>query len=264
MKRSIELLVATATAPGAAGIAATAVAGDSLIVKNGIGSRILTCWSDHQAAGFAQIIRNTSGHDTTRDLRYEVAASELAVHQPTGVPNECAAQELLGITLAGSAVAGDVETLCMLMEYDDLRGLGDQNLIDWPTLQRRMVKTVNLDITLAAAVGPAFAGSEELMTADTDLLKANSEYAVLGYKVRAETAAVYLKGPDTANVRVGGPGNDLDGKNTAEWFTMLSRAYGRPMIPVISTGNKGSTFCGCHADENAGAVVVTWLLALLK
>lgn len=264
MKRSIELLVATATAPGAAGVAATAVAGDSLVIKNGVNARILQSWSDHQGAGFCQIVRNTSGHDTTRDLRYEVAVSDLAKHQPTGIANEVAAQELLSVTIAGSATAGDVETLCMLMEYDDLRGLGDQNLIDWPTLQRRMVKTVNLDITLAAAAGPAFATSEELITADTDLLKSNSEYAVMGYKVRTEVSAVYLKGPDTANVRVGGPGNDLAGDATSEWFTLLSRAYGRAMIPVISTGNKGSTFCGCHQDENAGAVVVTWLLALLK
>ena len=264
MKRHIELLVATATAPGAAGAAAAAVAGDSLIIANGQQARILQAWSDHQAAGFAQIIRTTSGHDTTRDLRYEVAVSELSGHMPMGVASELAPQELLSITLAGSATAGDVETLCLLVEYDELKGLGDQNLIDWPTLMRRMEKTVNLDVQIAAAVGPAFAASEELITAETDLLKANREYAVLGYKVRAETAAVYLRGPDTANRRVGGPGNDLDARTTLGWFTGLSRAFGRPCIPVISAANKGSTFVGVHADENAGNINVSFVLALLK
>lgn len=264
MKRSIELLVATATAPGASGIAGTAVAGDSLTIKNGSGARILQCWSDHQGSGIAQIIRNTSGHDTTRDLRYEVVATELSPHQPMGIPNELAPQELLSLLIAGSSAGGDVETLCMLIEYDDLKGLGDQNLIDWDTLKRRLVKTCNLDVSLTAAVGPAFATSEELITAETDLLKANSEYAVVGYKVRQECAAVYIRGSDTANVRIGGPGNDLDARYTTEWFSLLSRAYDRPMIPVINTGNKGSTFVGCHQDENAGTVNVTFILALLK
>lgn len=264
MKRHIELLVATAIAPGAAGAAGAAVAGDSLIIKNGSDARMIQCWSDHQAAGFAQIIRGTSGHDTTRDLRYEVPISEIELHQPMGVANVLSPQETLSILLGGSAVAGDVETLCMLIEYQNLKGLGDQNLIDWPTLMRRMEKTVNLDVTIAAAVGPAFATSEELITAELDLLKSNREYAIIGYKVRSECAAVYVRGSDTANMRIGGPGNDLNGELTAEWFALLSRAYGEAMIPVIDTGNKGSTFVGVHQDENAGNVNVSFLLALLK
>lgn len=264
MKRNLELLVVTATAPGAAGAAGVAVAGDSLIIANGEKARILQCWSDHQAAGFAQIIRNTSGHDTTRDLRYEVAISELSPHMPMGIASELAPQETLAVTIAGSATAGDVETLCMLIEYDELKGLGDQNLIDWPTLLRRMEKTVNLDVQIAAAVGPAFVTSEELITAETDLLKANREYAVIGYKVRQETAAVYLRGPDTANRRLGGPGNDLDANTTLQWFALLARAFDRPMIPVIGASNKGSTFVGVHADENAGNINVSFALALLK
>jgi len=264
MKRNLELLVFTATAPGAAGIAGTAVAGDSAIVANGAKARILQAWSDHQGAGFAQIIRNTSGHDTTRDLRFEVAVSELSPHLPMGVPADLAPQETLAVTIAGSATAGDVETLALLIEYEDLKGLGDQNLVSWDEVQKRMEKVVCLDVQIAAAVAPAFATSEELITAETDLLKANREYAVLGYKVRQECAAVYLRGPDTANRRLGGPGNDLDANTTLQWFAMLSRAYQRPMIPVIGASNKGSTFVGVHADENAGNINVSFSLALLK
>lgn len=264
MKRNIELLVATATAPGAGGAAAAAVAGDSLTIKNGEAARMLQCWSDHQAAGFAQLVRNTSGHDTSRDIRYDVAASELAVHQPMGIATRLAPQEQLSITLAGSATAGDVESFCALVEYDGLKGLGDQNLIGYDELLRRMENVVNVSVTLAAAVAPLFATSEELLTAETDYLKANTDYAVMGYKVRTEAAAIYIKGPDTANLRIGGPGNDLAGEVTSQWYSTLARAYNRPMIPVISTGNRGSTFVGCHADENAGNVNVCFILAQLK
>lgn len=264
MKRNIELLVFTATAAAVAGSAGVAVAGDSLIVKNGKEARCLAIWADMQTAGFIQLVRQTSGHDTTRDYRVESAASQIELLTALGIPLVLAPQETLIPTISGGAVAGDVETVVMLNEYDELNGLGDQQLISWAELQKRTVNVTTMDATIAAAVGPAFATSEETIFADSDLLKANSKYAIIGYRVRQECAAVYIKGPDTANVRVGGPGNDLQGEITSQWFAMLSRAYDRPMIPVIDTGNKGNTFVGVHADENAGNINVSFILALLK
>jgi len=262
MKRHIELLCASFTQATVAGSAAAAVAGDSLVVKNGKGARSLTHWADLQAAGAVQIVR-PSGHDTTRDNRVRVPASECELLLPLGLGLEVEPQETLGVTIFEANTVGDVATWCALMEYDELPGQ-DQNLIDFNQLKSRMEKLMTIDCGLTAAAGPAFATSEELITAESDLLKANRNYAVLGYKVSVECAAVYLKGPDTGNVRVGGPGNDLDSDLTSNYFLTLSRAFGRPMIPVINSGNKASTYFGCHQDENAAAVPVTWFLALLK
>lgn len=264
MKRNLELLVFTATAAAAGGTAATAVAGDSLIIKNGKAARCLAMWADMQTAGAVQLIRQNSGHDTTRDLRFEIPASQIELMTALGLAFPLAAQETLSPTIFGGGVAGDVETVVMLNEYEELAGLGEQRLIDWDALIKRMENLVTVDATIAAAVGPAFATSEETIFADSDLLKANTDYAWIGYRVRQEAAAVYLKGPDTANVRVGGPGNDLQGEVTSQWFAMLSRAYARPCIPVFNTGNKGSTVIGVHADENAGNINVSLLLAKLK
>lgn len=260
--RNIELLVATATAAASGGTAAAAVTGDSLVVKNAKQARILAAWVDMQAAGYVQIVR-PSGHDTTRDYRARVPASEIEMILALGLPLEVEPQETLSITLAEAGTAGDVATLAMLMEYDDLNGV-NQRLMDWPDLQKKIEKIVTIDCTLAMAVGPAFAASEELITAESDLLKANRDYAVIGYRVATECAAVYIRGQDTGNVRIGGPGNDLNGELTCQWFAMLSRAFNRPMIPVINSGNKGNTYFGGHQDENEADVSVSWILALLK
>lgn len=260
MKRNIELLVFASTAS----VALAAAPGDSLTIKNGTAARCLAIWADLQGAGVIQLIRPTSGHDTTRDLRFELAASQIELLTALGIAFPLAPQETLLPTITGSVVAGDVDTVVMLNEYDNLNGLGDQRLLGWDEVERRMENLVTLDVTIAAAVGPAFAASEETIFADSDLLKANREYAIIGYRVRQECAAVYVKGPDTSNLRIGGPGNDLQGEVTAQWFAMLSRAYGRPMIPVVNIGNKGSTVVGVHADENAGNINVSFILALLK
>lgn len=265
MSRHIELLVCSATAAAVAGSAATAVSGDrdSLTIKNAERARIIAGWCDMQAAGAVQIVRGTGGHDTTRDLRFRVPASEVELLWQEGIAQNVEPQETLAVTLFEAATAGDVATLAMLLEYDNLKGI-EQRLMTWQELQSRALGFTTVDATLTAAVGPAFITSEELITAESDLLKANTDYAVLGYRVSVECAAVYLRGPDTGNLRVGGPGNDLDGQLTVNWFASLSRQFGRAMIPVINTGNKASTFFGCHQDENATAVPVTWYLARLK
>lgn len=260
--RSIELLIATATQAVAGGSAAAAVTGDSLTVKNGKSARIITGWADMQTAGFVQIVR-PSGHDTTRDLRFRVPASEVELFGVLGIEHKVEPQETLAITIGAGGVVGDVETVGLLMEYEDLNGV-NQRLLTWDQLENKIEETLTLDCTLTAAVGPAFSTSEELITAESDLLKANRDYAVLGYRCSVECAAIYIKGQDTGNVRIGGPGNDLDGDLTNQWFAMLSRAIKKPMIPIINSGNKANTFIGCHQDENATAVPVSLNLALLK
>jgi len=50
----------------------------------------------------------------------------------------------------------------------------------------------------------------------------------------------------------------------SQWFMVLSRLHGEPMVPVFNSGNKQNCFIGVATDENAGTFVVTLHLALLK
>lgn len=259
----IELLSAYATAPGTSGAAGAAVTGDSLTIKNGRGDiDILAVWTDFQnaAGGFVGIVR-PSGHDTTRDIRFRTAQAVVEVRNPLGVSIAVAAQETLGITIADSVTAGDVATVCMLMRYADLPGIS-QRMITPAQLASRMDKLTTIEATITSSAGPGYSGAE-LITAESALLKANRDYAVLGMNTAAQVAAVTLQGPDTGNVKIGIPGS-TDPKITAGWFPLLARAYGEALIPVINSGNAASTYLGVITDENAGSIPISLTLALLK
>jgi hypothetical protein len=259
----IESLAFTATAPGAGGAAAAAVAGDSLTTRNGkLGTaiRALAIWTDFQAVGFLQIATPT-GHDQTRGWRTVVAANDPTPILPLGAPFPFQPQELISATIAGSATAGDVETGCALMFYENMPGL-QARLARWDDVKARIVRMTTVQASIVSAAGPGYSGTE-LITAESNLLRANSNYALLGATCQTTCAGIWLQGPDTANQRVIIPGHSGKAELTSQWFPMLSRAYDLPTIPIISAGNKDSTNIGVITDENAGTFVVSLQLGLL-
>lgn len=257
----IELITASATASAVAGSAAAGVGTDSLTIKNGKGAiDIVAMWQTNQAAGFGQIIF-PSGHDTTRGWRAGVGVGVnvglLALRQNIAVNP----QETLAITLGAAATAGDVDNFSMLVRYRDFPGISGRLMTEAQVLSRTD-KMTTVENSLASTAGPSY-GTPELITADSDLLLANRDYALMGLTCRTAVHAIYMSAPDFGNVRIGAPGMlryDLG----SQWFMMQSRLHEEPMVPVFSSGNKANVFIGVVTDENAGTFVVTAHLALLK
>jgi hypothetical protein len=259
----LQLVTAIATAPGAAGTAAAAVSGDSLTILNGKeGSKIrcVALWARLQAAGFIQVA-NYSGHDLVRGLRTRVALQQQTIENPLGIDWLFRAQETLAVTLAGSATAGDIETACMLFHYENMPGI-DARLMSWDAVRKRASRLTTVEATITSAAGGGYTGAE-LLNSESDLLQANTDYAVLGLSTSVNVAAVWLSGPDTGNVRVGVPGVVDDHDISANFFSLISRAYDIEAIPIINSGNKASTNIGVATDENAGSIPVTVHLAML-
>lgn len=257
----IETIGFTATAPGTSGAAAAAVAGDSLVIKNGKSPVIMGLACDFQGAGFAQVVFPT-GHDTTRGMRQPVAAGEPTPRIPVGVALPITAQETMAVTVAGSATAGDVENGILLIGYEEMPG-SQQNLIKWSACMKRMVKFTTVYATLAVGTGGTWSG-EEALNADSDLLIANREYALLGMEFLNECAAVSIKGPDTAGVRIAVPGSVEFADLSMNYFAAMSRAFGdETLIPVINSANKSNTLLQVLGDENGGTVTVALQLCLL-
>jgi hypothetical protein len=260
----IELLAFSATAPGAAGAAATVVgATDSLVIKNDRGSKppkFITLWGKQQTAGFQQIVTPTQ-HDTTRGFRYNVGLNEQRNVLPQGLSLEVQPQETLTITIAGSATAGDVEIGAGLICYPNLPGV-TQRLITFAQLEDKLEKFTTVSSTITGAATGYTGG--ELITAESDLLRANTDYAVLGMTTNTACAAIVLRGPDTGYVRIGLPGDPDDTERTQDYFCQLSRSHGMPLIPVINSGNKASTFLEILQDENNVSPLVTLFLAQLR
>jgi hypothetical protein len=59
------------------------------------------------------------------------------------------------------------------------------------------------------------------------------------------------------------PGEPDLTEDTMQWFRLMSQAYNLPLIPIISSANKGATLIDSVADENsATGNVVVWLAEL--
>jgi len=261
--KAFESIGYTVTAPGATGTAAAAVAGDSLTIKNSKNPRIMNLVHDGQVTnGWVQVVYPTA-HDTTRGIgRLSTVVGEVTPRMPMGLPLDITPQETMSITVTGSATAGDVESGIIFMSYDELPGLA-QRMISWQQLQSRMEKQTTLQFTIDITAGGAWNGSE-LISADSDLLQANRDYAVIGIEFSVECAGVSIKGPDTGNLRMAVPGSIEFADMSNQWFALMARAYGESCIPIVNSANKSSTFLEGLQDENIADITGSVILALLK
>ena len=129
-------------------------------------------------------------------------------------------QDDLTVELSGSGVGGDIETAALLVWYEELPGINGR-FINGETLFASGVNTLSVDQTITTLATGDWTG-EEAITAESDLLKANTDYAIPGYLASVDCGAVRWRGADFGNLGVGGPG-DPDGRDwTASWFLQLS------------------------------------------
>lgn len=256
-----EMVTALATAAATTGTAGTALTGDSLTVKNGKGKiHTLAGWGSRQTAGFGQIIV-PSGHDTTRNYRAGLAAALTGqVMMPLDMQMNLEAQEVMALTLGETAVAGDIALDSYLVFYENFPGI-NMRTITPQAMESRVDKFTTVESSITAVATGQYVS--EAITADSDLLKANRDYAVMGMTSRTAAHALTLQAPDFGNVRVGIPGM-LRSEVTNQFFMLLSRVHNLPLVPVFNTGNKAQVNIGFCSDENAAATVVTMYLAMLK
>ena len=255
----LELLSYSATAPST-GAAATAATGDSLTIRNAKSkAQIVAWWTKAQTIGTHELLF-PSGHDTSRGIRVQAPVG-IALHDLPII--EVQPQELMTINIVGSATAGDVEAGCFLVFYGDMPGLQGR-LIKADEVDRRARALLTIENTQASTAG--IYGVEELITAESNVLRADSDYAVLGITGSLTVLANYLKGPDVAAARIGcPPPTPLTGTHlTDSFFYRLSQRTGLPTIPVINSGNRASTYLGQSTDENAAASMQHTTLALLS
>jgi len=264
MGKALEIITGRVVAPSTTLTALTMSAGDSLTIRNApIDSEImlLQAWADNQTSGTLRI-RSPRMHDNVEGLRLDVLTSEVKPLLPRRFMQRLIPQDQLTVALSGSATAGDVESAALMVFYADLPGISAR-MIDAPTLLANMVNLMSVENTLALGTGGGYSG-EEAITAEFDQLKANTDYALLGYHVDAECAAVGWRGSDSGNLRVGGPGDELGRDYTGSWFYDLAFWYQMPMIPVFNAANKDAILIDGVQDENGTDVTLTSILAQLK
>jgi hypothetical protein len=259
---AIDTITVTVTAALAAGSAAAAVAGDSLVIRSTASRvRLIQAWIDTDAAGFLQIT-SPKLHDNTRGLRFRTT-----VHQPFPLLPFEAMQDFypvdtLAAVIASAAGAGKIDNATLMVYYDNIQGVS-QTLIDVKTLEARRQETVTVEYAPGApASGSTYSGLAAL-TAQSDLLKRGSSYALVGYKMGANATTLTIRGADSGNLRIPMPADSNSGYYTTTWFMALSDWTGIPLIPVFQANNSPAIFIEQISNDLLAAVTASLIFVRL-
>jgi len=256
----MELLSGFVTAPSTTFTALTICAGNSLTVRNAVeGSRVqlLAAWGKHQTAGNIRV-RSPQLHDNVQGIRmYDVAADPVNL-----LPDQLLEpQDTLTVEATGSATGGDLELASLLLYYDDLPGI-EGRFITAADLFSRTKNIMTVENTLALGTTGQYTG-QEAINSEFDLMKANTDYALIGYTVSAVCGCVRWQGSDVGNLGIGGPGHPTKKNVTANWFLRLAQQYDLALIPIFNSANKAGILVDGQQDEDGTDTILTSIFAEL-
>lgn len=198
-------------------------------------------------------------HDNVRGLTFISAQAPTQFNLPQEVGQPLTSQDAL--IVQGLSGAANSSVFGVVNYYTDLPG-ASARLHSWGDIQGliKSIKPLEVDCTSSATIG---AWSDTLVTATENLLHANTDYAVLGYQCDVAVGLVGIKGADTSNYRICGPGSVLQ-DTTTDYFTEMGIRHNVPHIPVFNAANAGSTFVSVIDNAASTAVKVSLILAELS
>lgn len=262
MGAALEIITGRALNPGAGPTALVANTGDSFQVRSTPDAnppRLIGLWGSAATAGLVRL-RSPRMHDAVQGIRFVLPAAFRRNLLPDEAEQLLYSQDLLTFEIGGGGA--ETDAAAMLIHYPDLGGSAAR-LAMWEQVKPMIVNLVTVEV---AVVGPVTAGdwsAGTLLNATNDLLKANTDYAVLGYQSGTDCLAVAIRGADTANYRIGGPGT-TESIETRDFFVSLSKNRGAPCIPIINQANRASTLVHVAHTTAAGTITVDLLLAQLS
>jgi hypothetical protein len=241
--------------------AATAATGDSATVRSFPDSASARLEEIALQASGARQFRITSPmfHDNVTGWTYSWSEQPAALALPPDIGQPLVSGDTLAVSISAAATSDSIAAL--IAYYSGLRG-GDARLHMWGDIAGiiKSIKVCEVDVTSSATIGQ---WSDTLITATENQFHAKTDYAVLGYEMDTALAVVGIKGQDTANLRVCGPGSTQTEPMT-DYFIRQSNRHGTPHIPVFSSDNRGSLYVSCAANTASVAAKVTLILAELS
>ena len=241
--------------------AAAAVAGDSLTVRNGAqgGTIMLERMGYHGRAGDQFRIRSPYLHDFVEGIQFIPGQFPSSGLYPAEADQVLQPQDNLTAEMLVNAITSHGDGFLGIF-YSNLPGV-DARLHTLADIANIMVNIKVLRVTMGAG-GAAGVWLDTVITATEDLTRANTDYAVLGYIVDTAAACIAIKGPDTGNLRCGGPGV-LDNNVTRDYYVLQSNANNGPRIPVFNSANKNGTFVSALSTSSPTGINVQLILAQL-
>lgn len=246
---------------GATYTAATPLSGDSLTVRNFpvTSPAYLHSFDRTGATKGVYRVRSPRLHDNVRGFHIAASETPTLFALPPYNNQTLYPQDTLIIEQTGGASEYDV--VLMGIYYTQL-GSSGQRLHAWGDIAGLIQYIDTIEVSTTSGATPV-AWTDTVITTTDNLLRANTDYAVLGYTVDTAIAAVAIKGADTSNFRIGGPGKIL-ANQTCDYFVRMSNETGRPCIPVINAANAGNTFVSTFDVGASTASNVTLIVACLS
>jgi len=262
MGLAIDTAVFAATNPGAApsNDNATAATGDSKTVRNfGATDKASLEFVSRQGttAGFARIM-SPRMHDVSRGLTYLPGETPAARLFPFEVEQPLYSGDALQITVSGGTAEADAVAIGIY--YSNLPG-SDAKLKGLSDIVPNLVNLKSVEIDISQS-GTAFVWVDAAITTTENLLKADTWYAVLGFDTDTAALAIGVKGPETANLRIGGPG-PTSTLATNDYYVRQAQASQKPFIPVFNANNRAAYFVCLNCLAISGTTKVSLELAEL-
>lgn len=250
------------TSTNAAGLtAATAASGDSLAIRSFKDSG--KCYLENvylQGASAPRRVRILSPrlHDNVTGVSFQALESPTEFLVAAEVQQQMYSADQLVVQMDAAASSDTVAGLSLY--YTDAPGL-NADLRTWDQIKGRIIdiKPVEVDCTSSATIGQ---WSDTVLTTTENQLKADYEYAVLGFEGSAALAMIGIKGPCTSNLRVCIPGASPTLRLT-DYFVFQSQQGNRPYIPVFNANDRAATYVSVAANTASATDNVFAILARL-
>jgi len=198
-------------------------------------------------------------HDNVTGLTFQSAESPAEFLMPPEIGQPLYSVDALTVQLDAAASSDTVAGLSIY--YKDLSGIA-ADLRTWDDIKGRIInlKSVEVDCTASGTIGTWVDTS---LTTTENQLKADYQYAVLGFEANAAVMCMGIKGPATGNLRVCVPANTVTFPLT-DYFIEMGRRHGRPYIPVFKANDRANTYVSVADNAASTAVKVYMICAQLK
>jgi len=259
---AMEVVTGRVLNPGATITALTANTGSSFTVKDFPASSpayLEGLWAQNATAGVVRV-HSARMHDDVQGIRFTSPAALIRNYMGDRAEQKLYPNDPLRFEQSGGGA--ETDSAAMLFYYNELPGIAAR-LAMWEQVKSRIVNHLTVEVPVAGPVTAGDWSAGTAITALTDLLKADTDYAILGYQSGTQALAVGISNSDTGNLRVGGPGT-TESLETRDWFQRLSVAHGTPHIPVFNSNNRGSTNAFVALNTAAGTITVDFFLAQLS
>lgn len=258
---ALDTVLTSVANPGANYTATAAATGDSLTVRNfaTTSSAMLESIIRQGAASGAVRVRSPLFADDTQGIRFYSAETPTVYLLPPQVGEPLRAGDELTVEVTGGTAETDLAVL--VNYYADLPGAAPR-LYDWSSINGNVahIKPVVVAVTTNATIGQ---WEDTAITTTENLLHADTDYAVLGFVTDSALAVIGIKGSETNNFRICGPGTTAT-DDTSRWFIDQSNYHGTPHIPVFNSNNRDNVYVSTAADTASATANVTMVLAQLK